>query len=296
LAQTLTIIEGGGMARYLTDFADILRSAGLTVIEVDGWKTRARSGGAPYQPGRPVAVMVHHTASGPRSDGQSDVNYIISGSPVAPISNLYLDRAGVAWVCASGPTNTNGAGGPLGTVPKDQMNAHAIGIEIANTGVGEPYPTAQQDAVVKMVRALCSSYGISQVYSHFEWAPGRKIDPTGPSRWSPSGGKWNMDAFRTEVFNAPPTTKPKKVAMFRIRYRDASYAPNAYTGLISNGPQLGWISDGDGDTALGKGGAGIVDDLTPAELDGLIATSQTTSVPPPEFSAERKAAWNDRRG
>jgi hypothetical protein len=148
--------------------------------------------------------MVHHTASSPRSDGQSDVNYIISGSPVAPISNLYLDRSGTAWVCAGGPTNTNGAGGPLGTVPKDQMNAHAIGIEIANTGVGEPYPTVQQDAVVKMVRALCSRYGISQVFSHFEWAPGRKIDPTGPSRWSPQGGKWNMDAFRTEVFTTPP--------------------------------------------------------------------------------------------
>ena len=84
--------------------------------------------------------------------------------------------------------------------------------------------------------------------------------------------------------------------MFRIRYRDASYAPNAYTGLISNGPQLGWISNGHGDIALGKGGAEIVNDLTPAELDGLIATSQTTSDPPPEFSSTRKAAWNARRG
>ena len=26
------------MARYLTDLADVLRAAGLTVVEVDGWQ------------------------------------------------------------------------------------------------------------------------------------------------------------------------------------------------------------------------------------------------------------------
>jgi hypothetical protein len=100
-------------------------------------------------------------------------------------------------------------------------------------------------------------------------------------------------------YENPPTEPPNEgdpITMFRIRYKDGTYAPGAYTGLISNGPQLGWISDGNGDVALGKGGARIVEDLTPAELDGLIATSQTTTNPPPEFSEARKAAWNARRG
>lgn len=103
-------------------------------------------------------------------------------------------------------------------------------------------------------------------------------------------------AFENPNPPPPPPTTRKRVAMFRIRYRDASYAPGAYTGLICNGPQLGWIGNGHGDIALGKGGAEIVEDMTPDELDGLIATCQTTTEPPPEFSAARKAAWNARTG
>jgi hypothetical protein len=102
--------------------------------------------------------------------------------------------------------------------------------------------------------------------------------------------------YETPTQPTDPPAEGKPISMFRIRYRDSTYAPNAYTGLICNGPQLGWIGNGNGDTALGKGGAHIVDDLTSAELDGLIATVQTTTDPPPEFSDARKAAWNARRG
>lgn len=195
--------------RYLTDLADVLRAEGLTVLEVGGWKTRARSSGG-YADGRPTHLMIHHTASKPGSDGINDVNYIISGSPVAPIANLYTDRKGVIWVCAAGATNTNGAGGPLDGVPKDAMNVYAIGNEIANDGAGEPYPIAQQDAVLRSSVALTRHYGLA-IRSHFEWAPSRKIDPSGPSKWSPSGGKWNMDAFRADVAAfTPPQELPMK--------------------------------------------------------------------------------------
>lgn len=94
-----------------------------------------------------------------------------------------------------------------------------------------------------------------------------------------------------------PPTEGDLIDMFRIRYRDSSYAPGAYTGLICNGPLLGWIGDGNADVALGKGGARIVDDLTTAELDGMIKTLQTTSQCPPEWvNTPRGAAWNARRG
>lgn len=200
------------MARYLTDLDDVLRAAGLTVIEVDGWKTRARSSGG-YSTGRPTHVMIHHTASPPHTDGQRDVDYIVSGSPVRPVSNIYTDRKGVVWVCAAGATNTNGKGADTwgGGVPVDSMNTYAIGNEIANTGTGEPYPIAQQASVLRSTAALCSAYGIGthHVRGHFEWAPTRKIDPSGPSQWATSG-KWNMDAFRHDVglLLAPPPTRP----------------------------------------------------------------------------------------
>jgi hypothetical protein len=209
--------------RYLTNLADVLRSAGLTVTEVPGWQTRARSTGG-YPAGLPTAVMIHHTASRPASDGQRDVDYIISGSPVAPISNLYTDRKGAVWVCAAGATNTNGPGADTwgGGVPANRMNEYAIGNEIANDGVGEPYPLAQQEAVMRSTVALCAAYGIStnSVRGHFEWTS-RKIDPSGPSKWALRGGKWNMTAFRNDVVTGllppiPPTEPLKDDPMLYI--------------------------------------------------------------------------------
>jgi len=159
--------------------------------------------------------MCHHTASNPSSDGQSDVNYMVSGSDAAPVANLYLSRSGKVWVMAGGATNTNGSGSdPCGHTPTDSMNTHAIGIEAANNGVGEPWPTVQQDVYVRLVHALCDHYAIpvGRVHSHFEWAPTRKIDPAGSSRYASGSNMWNMDGFRGDVITGgtptPPTPTP----------------------------------------------------------------------------------------
>lgn len=198
------------MARYLADLADVLRAAGLDVLEQDGWQTRARSSGG-YDNGRPTHVMVHHTASGPSADGWPDADYCSFTSDIRPVANLYLDRAGTVYVLAAGCCNTNGSGfDPCGSVPDDSMNTHAIGIEAGNDGVGEPWPAAQQDAYVQLVATLGAAYGISTgcVHSHAEYAPTRKIDPAGPSRWAPEGGTWPMDGFRAELGHTVPPTPP----------------------------------------------------------------------------------------
>ena len=200
-------------SRYLTDLANVVRGAGLVVQEEPGWQTRARGSGG-YDSGRPNHIMVHHTASGPSSDGQPDVNYQCYGSDAKPVANLYLSRSGKVWIMAAGATNTNGTGtDPCGVTPMDSMNSHAIGIEAGNNGVGEVWPQAQQDAYVKLVAALCNAYGIptGRIHSHIEWAPGRKIDPAGPSQWPPinSSQSWDMNAFRGDVWLAPnPTPTP----------------------------------------------------------------------------------------
>jgi hypothetical protein len=194
-------------SRYLTDMAHVLRSAGLKVTEVSGWQHRARGSGG-YN-GGPEAIMVHHTAS--TTSAKNDVNYMCFGSSVAPIANRYMARDGVVWVMAGGATNTNGRGGPIGTIPQDGMNSRAIGIEIGNGGTGEPYPYAQQEATIQSVRALSQAYNVSvhQIWSHFEYSPGRKIDPYGPSRWN--GDRvdfWNMNAFRHDVQTSVPPPAP----------------------------------------------------------------------------------------
>ncbi|MET0323867.1 MAG: N-acetylmuramoyl-L-alanine amidase [Ilumatobacteraceae bacterium] len=188
--------------RMLTDLADVLRGAGLAVKEVDGWTTRARDSGGYRQEG-PVAIIVHHTASGAKKDGDPDVQEQTFTCSVRPMANLYLDRKGQFWVMAAGATNTNGKGGPLGPLPLDSANSRVIGIEAGNNGIGEPWPEAMQDAYVAGVAALADQYAIptARVYAHFEWAPGRKIDPAGPSRFGTINASqcWNMDAFRAAV-------------------------------------------------------------------------------------------------
>jgi N-acetylmuramoyl-L-alanine amidase len=198
-------------SKYLTDLADVLRSAGVRVTEYSGWQTRARGSGG-YDSGRPTHVMVHHTASPPSWDGQKDASYCATGDEDAPLSNLYIDRSGLVWVLAAGATNTNGSGQDTwgGGVPENSMNSYAIGIEAGNNGVGESWPTVQQDAYVKMVRALMAHYNIpiNHVRSHFEWAPDRKTDPAGQSRFASGSAKWNMNAFRNECSEAGDDDMP----------------------------------------------------------------------------------------
>jgi hypothetical protein len=194
--------------RYCTDLADVVRHAGLECIEMDGWQTRARSSGGFNSP-QPTYIMCHHTASNPGSDGWSDANYIATGSDIAPISQLYVNRAGTVWVCAAGACNNAGSGGPLGSVPVDAMNTYSIALEVANNGVGEPWPQVQQEAYQRLVQALCDHYGIpaGNVVAHWEWTP-RKIDPAGQSRWAQGAASWNMDAFRADVAAGWPGGTP----------------------------------------------------------------------------------------
>jgi len=211
-----------GTVRYLTEMADVLRAAGLAVEETDDWQYRARSSGG-YADGRPWAVMWHHTAS--QTTPENDVNYIVYGCPDAPVANLYLDRDGVVWVCAGGATNTNGKGGPYtvsrGTVPLDRMNEYAVSIEMANSGVGEPWPQVQIDAAFRVSLALTDWLRLdpTDALGHYDWTPGRKIDPAtadaveGP--WRPrsvnTSGTWNIADLHAELVRrhttSPPPTK-----------------------------------------------------------------------------------------
>jgi len=215
-----------GTGLYLTDMADVLRRAGLTVTEQEGWRTRARSSGG-YKDGKPWCIMWHHAASSPGSSAENVANYASYGSDVAPVCNLVLGRDGAVIVCAAGATNTNGTGGPhavsKGTIPADSMNTAAIGIEAVNTGVGEPWPVEQIDAYFTMTLALCAAYGLEpdDACTHAQWAPGRKIDPAvaaavqGP--WRPgslnSSGTWSLMDIKAELRARataphPPTPTP----------------------------------------------------------------------------------------
>ena len=193
---------------WLTDLPDVLRAAGLTVTVWPGWEGRSNKRGG-YD--GIYGIAVHHTAG--NSDAPNDCRYMWDNAALRPIGAIHLARDGSVTVGAAGQTNCQGLGGPLktsrGTIPKDRGNSHAIAIEAANNGVGEPWPTAQQDAYVAMCAALCNAYGLQpdDVFAHFEWAPTRKIDPWGPSRYA-GRSKWDMDAFRADVADAMTPVQP----------------------------------------------------------------------------------------
>ena len=208
--------EGTRGGHMLVELADVLRGAGVAVEELDGWQYRARSG-AGFAASGPVAVIVHHTASGPGCDGHRDAQYLTTASGAKPMANLYVDRGGRWWVCAAGATNTNGKGGPLGPLPANSANSRVIGIEAGNNGIGEPWPDVMQDSYVAGVAALVAAYGIdtAHVYGHHEWAPGRKVDPAGPSRFGSVNrySSWDMGRFRAAVAacrggSPPPAPAP----------------------------------------------------------------------------------------
>jgi hypothetical protein len=243
-------------SRYLTDLATVCRNAGLVVQEEPGWQSRSRGSGG-YDSGRPTHVMIHHTASNPSSDGQADVNYCCYGSADKPLANLYLSRTGRVWVMAAGATNTNGKGHDWwgGGVPDDSMNTHAIGIEAANTGTGEAWPQSQQEAYQILVQALQHNYGVAtnRVRQHSEWAPDRKIDPAGQSRWGTGASTWHGDAFRADASAGwpddepdppdPPKPKPPPYPEDEtVDYLRVNRNASSYVVFRRTGGQLVWLT------------------------------------------------------
>ena len=235
--------------RYLVDLAEVCRRTGYPVIEVEGWQHRARGSGG-YSDGKPDHVMTHHTASGPSMDGWGDVNYMTFSHGDAPLCNIYLSRVPEIFVCAAGATNTNGSG-DCSHISPDTMNSSAIGIEAGNDGVGEQWPTRQQDAYVTLCRVLCDAYGIAndRVHGHAEWAPSRKIDMAGNSRYASGGSTWNFDVFRHDIAGAigPGPTPPPDQEDDDMP-KAAVYQPNddpQGPWIWWNGTECGWVRHAD---------------------------------------------------
>lgn len=180
----------------LTDLADVLRSAGLTVVEEPGWKVR---GHGPMVDVR--TIICHHTG------GTKDLRVIIDGRPGldGPLAQCWLARDGVWHVVAAGLCWHAG-------VSRDPSytNSHAIGIEAEATGV-DPWPPVQYDSYVRGAAALSRHYDvrIDHVLGHKETcAPvGRKTDPN-----------FDMPAFRDAVMRT--TTQEDDMPYSEDQIRD----------------------------------------------------------------------------
>ncbi len=154
--------------------SQVLKDAGLTVYEENGWETR---GTTAFEP---IGVMWHHTASPPTWSSRQLTNLLVKGHTTlkGPLCQLQLNRDGVYVVIAAGRANHAGNG----SWPTIRLgNTQTIGIEAANTGVGEPWSAEQVNAYILGTAALLKHMGktAENVVGHKEWAPSRKIDPAG---------------------------------------------------------------------------------------------------------------------
>lgn len=248
-------------SRFLVEMADVLRASGLRVVEQDGWQTRARGSGG-YDGTRPWCVMWHHAASAPGASAKSVADYGSFVSENRPVQNLVLGRVGSSWreievwVCAAGATNTNGKGialpFSLGTVPVDQMNTHALGVEAVNSGVGEPWPVAQVDAYFALNDALARWLGLAPTDFSFHsvYAPGRKIDPATAlavqGEWRPSqtnsSGSWSLPDTATEAIRRSSST-PEPVPPDPPKGSDLMFT---VLQIVDHPEELGGMADANG--------------------------------------------------
>jgi hypothetical protein len=192
--------------KRLTNLADVLRKAGLTVVEVDGWKTRSRpesSGGF-----NPVGVLWHHTGSfDGASDARNDRDYAkwlasVGRSDLpAPLCQLSISAEGVVYVCAAGRANHAGKAKASGTVAAGDGNSLYVGVECMNSGK-QGWPKPQYDAMVKTGVALAKMLGSSAQAQRAH----KETSTTG--KWDP--GMLNMDKFRADIAaGLKPAAKPQ---------------------------------------------------------------------------------------
>jgi len=157
---------------------DVLRGAGLRVVEHPGWRGRGRGLTAIE------GVVWHHTASGPSWTDQRVVDLLIAGRTdlAGPLCQLGLRRDGTFDVIAAGRANHNGYG---------TWGNNSLGIEAYNDGVGERWPAVQVDAYDRGTAAILRhlGFGVDRMKGHRETDPRRKIDPAGI----------DMDAARARV-------------------------------------------------------------------------------------------------
>lgn len=216
----------------------ILRNAGLTVVEVDGWQTRGR----PASTGElnPVGVLCHHTATGPKTSNSAVVNLLVKGRSdlPGPLCQFGLARNGTVYLVAAGRANHAGKAKASGTVGAGDGNKMYWGIEAFNDGVGEKWSDAQMNAYALLCAVLSvklTHNSEKTVRGHKETSITGKIDPT-----------FNMTLFRSAVAakikalttpkpipNGSPKPCPSKWA--RFTHLDSSGYMDYWHAVINNG-------------------------------------------------------------
>ena len=218
--------------RLPDNLPDLLRKAGLKVVEIDGWRTRGR----PVSTGefKPVGSLNHHTgAKDVLNDAADDLAYANwlfktgrSDLP-PPLCQLSLSLEGVVYVGASGRANHAGVARPSGSVAGGDGNALYVGTEWMLSGT-QAIPKTMYDAGVKLNGVLLDVLKSSEqaVSCHYQTSTTGKWDIGDPSGVPFQGHKvLNVPKFRDAVKKWRASRTPPKPA------KDSVIVPTMHASL-----------------------------------------------------------------
>lgn len=196
--------------------ADVLRGAGLEVVETAGWQARGRDFATD-----PLGIMAHHTASPTASTLATNLHVVTNGNSVAPgpIAQAMLWRDGVWYIIAAGRANHAGKGSLPWLPGVDTGNQYLMSVEAVNNGVGELWAPAMVASYEVGTAAILRRLGLGAecATTHAEYAPSRKIDPAGPTGGRiatlPRRSTWDPNAWRAAVAQwlTPPPPPPVEI-------------------------------------------------------------------------------------
>ncbi|MEU9506453.1 N-acetylmuramoyl-L-alanine amidase [Micromonospora sp. NPDC048170] len=158
--------------------ADVLRAAGVAVVEEGNWRARGVSGAFD-----PIGVLWHHTAAtsspsrpapalGVCINGRSDLP--------GPLCHALVDYHGVFHLISANRANHAGNSRGSGPIPAGSGNTMLIGWEIDYNGVNQSMTGAQYAASVTATAAVLRRLGRDASYArgHRETSTTGKIDPS----------------------------------------------------------------------------------------------------------------------
>lgn len=227
--------------------ADVLRSAGVSVVAEGDWVNRRVAGSF-----EPIGVLWHHTAA--RSSAANPapaLGTVINGRPElqGPLCHALVDYHGVFHLIAGGRANHAGAARASGPIPAGDGNTMLIGWEIdyagdQPTGADQQMTAAQYEASVRATAAVLNRLGRDASYArgHRETSTTGKIDPSfvdleamrADVRWAMTSSPiTNMVAYRASqrMFYVRSTTSDAVVG--RVQFGNEGDIP--LTGHIQHG-------------------------------------------------------------
>ncbi|MEU7806341.1 MULTISPECIES: peptidoglycan recognition protein family protein [unclassified Micromonospora] len=158
--------------------ADVLRSAGVTVVEEGNWLGRVA--GSSFNP---IGVLWHHTAStSSAANPHPALGICINGRSdlPGPLCHALVDYNGVFHVISGGRANHAGSSRGSGPIPAGDGNTLLVGWEIDYNGVDQRMTPAQYSASVLATAAVLRRLGRDASYArgHRETSTTGKIDPS----------------------------------------------------------------------------------------------------------------------